>query len=97
LELDLGGIHWVIVGGESGHGARPIKESWIISIMEQCKAAGIPFFFKQWGGVRKARAGRQLQGRTYDDFPKIAPHPVASRAERIEITTTLRNRLSDLL
>jgi protein gp37 len=67
--LDLSGIHWVIVGGESGFGARPMKQEWVIAIQEQCRQFGIPFFFKQWGGVRKARAGRELDGRTYDDMP----------------------------
>jgi protein gp37 len=69
--IDLRKIDWVIVGGESGHGARPMKEEWVLSILEQCDAAGVPFFFKQWGGVRKNRAGRQLKGRTYDDLPRF--------------------------
>lgn len=67
--LDLSGIHWVIVGGESGFGARPMKREWAISIKKQCREARIPFFFKQWGGVRKSRAGRLLDGRTYDEMP----------------------------
>jgi protein gp37 len=67
--IDLGKIDWVIVGGESGHGARPMKEDWVRSILEQCEVAGVPFFFKQWGGVQKKRAGRHLKGRTYDDIP----------------------------
>jgi len=69
-ELDLEGIHWVIVGGESGRGARLMKEAWVASIREQCEAAGLPFFFKQWGGVRKAEVGRLLDGRTYDAMPE---------------------------
>ncbi len=69
--LDLAGISWVIVGGESGRGARPLKREWVISIRDQCHAAGVPFFFKQWGGVRKKLAGRDLDGRTYDEFPKM--------------------------
>lgn len=71
--FDLTGIDWVIVGGESGPGARPLKEKWVISIQEQCGAAKVPFFFKQWGGVQKSRYGRELNGRTYDEFPKVAP------------------------
>lgn len=67
--LQLEGINWVIVGGESGPGARPMREEWVISIREQCREAGIPFFFKQWGGVRKKTKGRTLQGRTYDEYP----------------------------
>lgn len=69
--LDLSGIHWVIVGGESGFGARPMKREWAISIRKQCRQFRIPFFFKQWGGVRKSRAGRLLDGRTYDEMPVV--------------------------
>ena len=68
-DLDLAGIHWVIAGGESGPGARPMSSDWVRSIRDQCFAARVPFFFKQWGGVRKARAGRELDGRTWDEFP----------------------------
>ena len=70
-ELDLDGIHWVIVGGESGAGARPMKKEWVISLREQCKVANVSFFFKQWGGVRKAATGRVLEGRTHDEFPQL--------------------------
>lgn len=70
-ELDLSGIDWVIVGGESGHGARPIKEEWVTDIRDQCLKAGVAFFFKQWGGVNKKRAGRLLQGRTWDEMPLL--------------------------
>jgi protein gp37 len=69
--LPLEGIHWVIVGGESGPGARLMKREWVLSIHRQCKAAGVPFFFKQWGGVRKDLTGRELHGRTYDDMPSV--------------------------
>jgi len=73
--LDLTGISWIIVGGESGPGARPMKKEWVISIRDQCKEQRVPFFFKQWGGVRKARNGRMLQGRTYDEYPpRIVSH-----------------------
>ncbi|MFN8062763.1 MAG: phage Gp37/Gp68 family protein [Vicinamibacterales bacterium] len=67
--LNLDGISWVIVGGESGPGARPISPSWVRSIRDQCKAAGVPFFFKQWGGVRKSKTGRRLDGRFHSQFP----------------------------
>lgn len=70
--LDLRGVDWVIVGGESGPGARPMLESWVIDIREQCTAAGVPFFFKQWGGVHKKRHGRLLEGRTWDALPALA-------------------------
>lgn len=68
--LRLDGIDWVIVGGESGYGARPMKEEWVISIKNQCLAHDVAFFFKQWGGVQKHRNGRTLEGRTWDEFPK---------------------------
>ncbi|HEY3998168.1 MAG TPA: phage Gp37/Gp68 family protein, partial [Candidatus Xenobia bacterium] len=68
--MNLNSIHWVIVGGESGPGARPMEEAWVIDIREQCQAAGVPFFFKQWGGVQKSRTGRLLEGRTWDDLPR---------------------------
>ena len=68
--LNLDGIHWVIVGGESGHGARPMKADWVHSVREQCESSKVPFFFKQWGGVKKSKAGRKLDNRTFDDMPK---------------------------
>lgn len=71
-ELDLREIHWVIVGGESGPQARPMDAKWVRSIRRQCRLAGVPFFFKQWGGVFKKQAGRLLDGRTYDEFPRAA-------------------------
>ena len=67
--LDLEGLHWVIVGGESGPGARPMDPAWARSVRDQCLAARVPFFFKQWGGVRKSEAGRLLDGETHDGFP----------------------------
>jgi protein gp37 len=68
--LKLKGINWVIVGGESGPGARPVREEWVIDIRDQCKAKRVPFFFKQWGGVQKKRAGRLLQGEVYSQMPE---------------------------
>lgn len=65
----MDGIDWVIVGGESGPGARPIEERWILDIKEKCQGAGVPFFFKQWGGVKKKKAGRLLQGKIWDQMP----------------------------
>ena len=67
--LNLRGIDWVIVGGESGPGARPMAEEWVLDIRDQCLAAGVSFFFKQWGGVRKKRTSRLLRGRTWDQLP----------------------------
>ena len=69
-KLNLGSIDWVIVGGESGPGARAMREEWVLSILGQCRGQGVPFFFKQWGGARKHRTGRILNGRTYDELPK---------------------------
>lgn len=74
--LPLEGISWVIVGGESGPGSRPMKEHWVLSIREQCVSAKVPFFFKQWGGVRKKAAGRELDGKTYDNFPARTQNPI---------------------
>jgi len=73
----LKGIDWVIVGGESGAGARPMSRDWVVGIREQCLMENVPFFFKQWGGVRKKLAGRELDGRTYDDFPVVKRNDVA--------------------
>ena len=67
--LDLRGIHWVIVGGESGHRARPMDSDWVRDIRGQCRKAKVPFFFKQWGGVHKSKNGRELDGRTWDEMP----------------------------
>ena len=67
--LDLEGIHWVIVGGESGPGSRPMVQDWVLDIRDQCLRARVPFFFKQWGGTNKKRAGRLLEGRTWDEMP----------------------------
>jgi len=69
-KLPLRGIHWVIVGGESGPGARPMEPEWVTSIHAQCVRARVPFFFKQWGGVRKHQTGRELHGRTFDEMPR---------------------------
>jgi protein gp37 len=80
-EINLKGIDWVIVGGESGHGARPMKKEWVVSVREQCRRERTPFFFKQWGGVRKSAAGRRLDGKTYDEFPERTHHPVLGAAE----------------
>lgn len=68
-ELDLDGIQWVIVGGESGHGARPVEYEWIVEVRDQCVADGVPFFFKQWGGRTPKSGGRELDGRHWDEMP----------------------------
>jgi protein gp37 len=80
--LDLGGISWVIVGGESGNGARPMQPDWVRNIRAQCEAAGVPFFFKQWGGVRKKLTGRTLDGVTHDDMPTRSTNPALGGDDR---------------
>jgi protein gp37 len=69
--LPLDGIHWVIVGGESGANARPLDSSWVEDVKDQCMSAGVPFFFKQWGGRTPKAGGRRLDGQTWDDMPKV--------------------------
>jgi len=92
-DIDLSGIHWVIVGGERGRGARPIDPIWVRRILHQCRVFGVPFFFKQWGGVNKGKAGRILDGRVYDEYPRtqegVRPgrrlHPVSQALVQIAI------------
>ena len=76
-DLNLEGIDWVIVGGESGPGARPMEAEWARDIRDQCIESGVPFYFKQWGGVFKKRHGRELDGRTWDEMPSFDKSPVA--------------------
>lgn len=75
--LDLHEIHWAIVGGESGPGARPMPKEWVLQIQRQCREQNVPFFFKQWGGLNKKEAGRTLNGRIYDEMPTL-PSPTDS-------------------
>src|SRR5205823_1003068 len=82
-EINLDAIHWVIVGGESGAGARPMQKEWVLSIRDQCEKANVPFFFKQWGGVRKSKAGRDLEGKKYDSVPRRLELPVLDKARRL--------------
>jgi protein gp37 len=81
-QVDLTGIDWVIVGGESGRGARPLEEEWVLNLLRTCREHRVPFFFKQWGGVNKKKNGRELRGRTYDQFPVTKNLPIPSRIER---------------
>ena len=82
-EVSLDGIHWVIVGGESGAGARPMQKEWVLSLRDQCERARVPFFFKQWGGVHKSKAGRELDGKTYDGLPHRAQLPVLENSRHM--------------
>ena len=71
MNMNLRGIHWVIAGGESGPGTRPMQPEWVTGIRDQCREANVAFFFKQWGGVFKKRTGRELEGRTWDEMPAL--------------------------
>jgi len=92
--VELEGIHWVIVGGESGHGARPLHKEWVRSIRDQCGSAGVAFFFKQWGGVRKKRAGRLLDGKTYDGFPARVHNPVSPKETALRWAGEIREQFA---
>ncbi|MBO1438629.1 phage Gp37/Gp68 family protein [Meiothermus sp. CFH 77666] len=101
LELHLEGIHWVIVGGESGPDHRPVNPTWVRSVRDQCQSAGVPFFFKQWGGRTPKSGGRLLDGRTWDEFPQTdsLTEPQA-RLHRVSLNTTehrVGNLQSDLV
>jgi protein gp37 len=93
-QLNLEGIHWVIVGGESGPGARPMEKEWVLSIRDQCDRAQVPFFFKQWGGVRKSKAGRELEGKQYDGIPHRVELPVTGTNQRLAAIAEVENLYS---
>ena len=88
--IDLTGIDWVIVGGESGHGARPMQLEWVTRIKEQCDSQGARFFFKQWGGVQKAKNGRLLNGQTHDDMPPKPRLAVPQKQSRARLADELQ-------
>lgn len=91
-QLDLHGIDWMIVGGESGAGARPMDKSWVLSLRNQCQAQDVKFFFKQWGGVRKKLNGRRLEGRTYDELPQRTSQPVSSGSDCLRLVSSIESR-----
>lgn len=91
--IDLRGINWVIVGGESGPNARPISPDWVRGIQLQCQSATVPFFFKQWGGVRKKANGRELDGRTWEQFPPRMTGCPPSLSRRRELAASLVGQL----
>lgn len=91
-EIDLRNIHWVIVGGESGHRPRPMEKDWVVSIQKQCEKAGVAFFFKQWGGRNKKKAGRSLDGRTYDALPERLELPVLQGYSRERLLNEAERR-----
>ncbi|HUR55019.1 MAG TPA: phage Gp37/Gp68 family protein [Gemmataceae bacterium] len=86
-DVDLTGIHWVIVGGESGHGARPMEVGWVRALRDRCEAAGVSFFFKQWGGRNKKATGRTLDARTHDDQPPASHADMPPRRVRLQMAT----------
>lgn len=90
--FNMTGIHWAIVGGESGPGARPIEEQWVENVRRLCRRDGVKFFFKQWGGVHKSVTGRKLRGRTYDEMPKVQPIPFPPKSTRKDKAVFWRNR-----
>jgi protein gp37 len=96
-QFDLSGVGWVIVGGESGPGARPLRRDWVVSIRNQCSMASVPFFFKQWGGVRKHRYGRLLDGRTYDEYPHRVTSSVPCPRDRDSFAELLHRFLRIVL
>jgi protein gp37 len=89
--ISLAGIDWVIVGGESGPGARPMHRAWVEGIRRQCLKSRVAFFFKQWGGVQKSRHGRQLNERTYDEFPTEHRAAIPTKARRDQMLIELVN------
>jgi protein gp37 len=96
-KINLEGIKWVIVGGESGPGARPMNPDWVNSLMEQCSRNDVPFFFKQWGGVRKKQAGRELNGRTFDEFPQLGRSEFPPKTKRMQILRSVESKIENLL
>jgi protein gp37 len=82
-QIEISGINWAIVGGESGHGARVMKLEWVENVYRACREQDVIFFFKQWGGVHKSKTGRELHGRTFDDMPDRIVAPIPPRRERL--------------
>ena len=95
--FNLSGISWAIVGGESGPGARPMRKEWVVSVRDQCRESRVPFFFKQWGGVRKAKHGRLLEGRTYDEYPERIPSSVPAKANCLAYARDILNSFRTII
>jgi protein gp37 len=97
-DVDLSGMAWVIVGGESGPGARPLKKMWVRNIRRKCREYGVPFFFKQWGGVHKSETGRLLDGRTYNEFPIVRYTVMApARKQRLNAISQIGSKIPTYL
>jgi protein gp37 len=90
--FDISGLDWAIIGGESGHGARPMERKWVDRILKLCRRENVAFFFKQWGGVHKSTTGRLLHGRTYDEMPALSAADVPSRKIRQSAALAWQNR-----
>jgi len=90
--INLLNIDWVIVGGESGRGARPMQEAWVDNLLQQCQSADVPFFFKQWGGVQKKKKGRRLHGRTHNEFPRVGISRMPDARNRRRIAERLQEQ-----
>jgi len=90
--FDISGIHWAIVGGESGRGARPMQQDWVENILRLCREKDVAFFFKQWGGVHKSLAGRRLHNRTYDEMPRLKANPMPPKHIRDLALTAWNNK-----
>lgn len=95
-DLNLSNIQWVIVGGESGPGAREMQQAWVENVLTHCRGYHVPFFFKQWGGVQKKKTGRTLNGRTYDEFPLADKQPMPERSKRLELASFLESELANV-
>jgi protein gp37 len=95
--VNLSGISWAIVGGESGPGARPMLPEWVTSLRDQCRESEVPFFFKQWGGVRKAKNGRLLDGRTYDEYPQRIVMPVPEKSKCVLLAQQLLTSIKEVV
>jgi protein gp37 len=95
--IGLDGIDWMIVGGESGPGARPIEARWVRSLRKQCRDSGVKFFFKQWGGVRKHLTGRTLDGRIYNEFPDRTVRCAPESGHRMGLISAVRQTSSDFI
>jgi protein gp37 len=93
-QIDISGIDWAIVGGESGHGARLMQPEWVENIYRICNDQGVAFFFKQWGGVHKSTTGRMLHGRTYDDMPERIVASFPPRKHRLEAAKACESKAS---
>jgi protein gp37 len=90
--FSISGIAWAIIGGESGHGARPMDERWVLKLLNLCRRENVDFFFKQWGGVHKSTKGRLLRGRSYDEMPDRSAAEIPSRTNRQSAALTWKNK-----